>query len=153
MTLDSGVWSRVHHPPMDGMRPGGGLRIGEVAARTGVSVDALRYYERRGILPAPQRRQSGYRIYTQATVQRVQAIKWAQALGFRLREIPPLLQGDHGRNPGARRRAALLAKGLEVGATLRRLQGVRKTLGALAACHCRGSCPIVEQALATRRQR
>lgn len=59
---------------MDGMRPQGGLRIGELAARAGVSVDTLRYYERRGLLPAPQRQQSGYRVYTPATVQRVRAI-------------------------------------------------------------------------------
>ena len=144
MTLDPGPRSRVHDSSVDQR----GLRIGEAAARAGLSVDTLRYYERRGLLPAPARRRSGYRVYPAETVERVRAIKWAQALGFRLREIPPLLRGGHGARPGAGRRAALLAKEMEIGATMRRLRDVQRTLTALAACRCRGRCPIVARALA-----
>jgi DNA-binding transcriptional MerR regulator len=58
------------------------LRVGEVAARAGVHRETLRYYERRGLIPPPPRRISGYRAYPPETVERVRLIKWAQGLGF-----------------------------------------------------------------------
>ena len=63
------------------------LRVGEMAARAGVHRETLRYYERRGLVPAPPRQSSGYRAYPADTVERVRLIKWAQGLGFTLREI------------------------------------------------------------------
>lgn len=68
------------------MEPGS-LRAGEVAVGAGVHRETLRYYERRGLIPAPPRRASGYRAYPPETVERVRLIKWAQGLGFTLREI------------------------------------------------------------------
>lgn len=67
------------------------LRIGEVATRSGVSIDALRYYERRELLPAAPRTRSGYRMFSSETVDRVLFIKQAQELGFTLDEISKLL--------------------------------------------------------------
>ncbi len=47
------------------------LRIGHVAARSSVSVDTLRYYERLGLVPKPARTQSGYRLYEERVVERI----------------------------------------------------------------------------------
>jgi MerR family mercuric resistance operon transcriptional regulator len=70
------------------------LRIGEVATRSGVSIDTLRYYERRELLPAAPRTASGYRMFSPETVDRVLFIKQAQELGFTLDEIATLLAAD-----------------------------------------------------------
>jgi MerR family transcriptional regulator, mercuric resistance operon regulatory protein len=67
------------------------VRTGQVAADAGVNVQTLRYYERRGLLPEPPRRDSGYRAYSKDTVAVVRFIKRAQELGFTLGEIDTLL--------------------------------------------------------------
>lgn len=74
------------------------MRIGEVARLGGVSVDALRFYEERGLIK-PQRSANGYRLYPQETLQLVGYIKLAQQLGFSLAEIGenlPLLWNSEG---------------------------------------------------------
>ena len=53
----------------------GGLAIGTVAARAGVKVDTVRYYERRGVLPAAERRRSGYRSFEPEVVERILYVK------------------------------------------------------------------------------
>jgi DNA-binding transcriptional MerR regulator len=63
----------------------GGVRTSEVAAQAHVNTQTLRYYERRGLLPAPKRTSSGYRAYTAASVRVVRFVKRAQQLGFTLR--------------------------------------------------------------------
>ena len=63
------------------------LKIGEVAKRAGVTVDAVRFYERRGVLPPAERQPSGYRNYTDETVERIRLTKSLQALGFTLEEV------------------------------------------------------------------
>jgi DNA-binding transcriptional MerR regulator len=67
-------------------------RIGQVAEQAGVSVDAVRFYERRGVLPKPRRRESGYREYTAATVERILFAKSLQAIGFSLDDIVAVLR-------------------------------------------------------------
>ncbi|HWZ58676.1 MAG TPA: heavy metal-responsive transcriptional regulator [Gemmatimonadaceae bacterium] len=67
------------------------MRIGQVAAQAAVNIQTLRYYERRGLMPAVERRESGYREYDPTAVDRVRFIKHAQALGFTLDEIGDLL--------------------------------------------------------------
>lgn len=69
-----------------------GTYIGEVAEGAGVSVQTVRYYERLGLLPVPQRRDSGYRVYGLETVERLRFIHQAQAAGFRLEEIKEILR-------------------------------------------------------------
>ena len=68
------------------------MRVGEVAERAGVKVETLRYYERRGLLPAPQRTPSGHRRYDEETVRFLVAIKEAQAVGFTLAEVAEYLR-------------------------------------------------------------
>ena len=67
------------------------MRIGEVATNARVSVETLRYYERRGLLPKPERSASGYRSYDADTVRRVHFVRHAQHVGFTLDEIADLL--------------------------------------------------------------
>ncbi len=62
------------------------MKIGKVAVRAGVSVDALRFYEEKGLIK-PQRSANGYRHYPEETLQLVGYIKLAQQLGFSLKEI------------------------------------------------------------------
>jgi len=63
------------------------VKIGEVAKRSDVTVDTVRYYERVGVLPEPDRRPSGYREYEAAIVGRIQLARELQAIGFSLTEI------------------------------------------------------------------
>lgn len=67
------------------------MTIGQVAANATVNIQTIRYYERRGLIPAPPRTPSGYRQYTEVAVARIRFIKRAQALGFSLSEIRDLL--------------------------------------------------------------
>lgn len=68
-----------------------GLSAGKLAKAADVNVETLRYYEKRGLLPEPPRKESGYRVYPESTVDRLKFIKGAQVLGFTLEEIQDLL--------------------------------------------------------------
>ena len=68
-------------------------RIGEIAERTGVSVETLRYYEKRRLLNAPARTEGGFRVYSDAVVHQVKFIKQAQSLGLTLDDIQQLAAG------------------------------------------------------------
>lgn len=67
------------------------MKIGEVATGADVSVDTVRFYERRGLLPTPRRRPSGYREYPPSTVERIRMARTLQHLGFTLDEIIDML--------------------------------------------------------------
>lgn len=66
-------------------------KIGEVARRAHVNKETVRYYEKRELIPQPDRRRSGYRIFTQRHIDQIKFIKRAQELGFTLSEIQELL--------------------------------------------------------------
>ncbi len=68
------------------------LKIGEVAKLAGVGIEALRFYEKGGLLERPGRTHSGYRLYDESVLERISFIKRAQALGFTLDEISQLIQ-------------------------------------------------------------
>ncbi len=68
------------------------MRIGELAKQTGTSVQALRFYERSGLLPPPTRTESGYRAYAAVDLRRVELIQQAKRLGFSLDEIKRILR-------------------------------------------------------------
>src|SRR5215510_761707 len=68
------------------------MKVGQLAEATGVSVQAIRFYERRGLLPAPRRLQSGYRDYPAEAVRAVLRIKRMQEVGFTLRELEHFLR-------------------------------------------------------------
>ena len=68
------------------------LKIGEVAKETGVSVKAIRFYEKIGLIPAPDRIfSSGYRLYTDRDVRRLRLIKRVKLLGIRLSQIKEIV--------------------------------------------------------------
>jgi len=67
------------------------MRIGELAAKAGVNIQTLRFYEREGLLLPPVRTVSGYRSYASRDLERVRFIRLCQGLGFTLREIEKLL--------------------------------------------------------------
>jgi DNA-binding transcriptional MerR regulator len=68
------------------------LRIGQVARRTGLSVETIRYYERLGLVAEAARTPSGYRQFEPEVVERLRFVQRAQALGFSLEEIRELLE-------------------------------------------------------------
>ena len=118
------------------------LRIGDVAAAAGVSVDALRFYERRGLLKPAARRASGYREYTSEAVGLVRFIRRAQSLGFSLAEVEDLVRLRErawaGRAPEQLRDAAV-AKVKEIDRRLRELRTLRDALGRLVTA-CDNAC-------------
>lgn len=73
-----------------GMNGPQSLRIGQVARKTGLTVDAIRFYERAGLLPRPMRTSGGYRLYNPPAVADLEFIQKAQQLGFSLNEIREL---------------------------------------------------------------
>ncbi|HUF13914.1 MAG TPA: MerR family DNA-binding protein [Longimicrobiales bacterium] len=125
-----------------------GLRSGEVAVRAGIGLEALRFYERRGLVPVPPRAGNGYREFPVETVARIRFIQRAQQLGFSLEEIGELLglrvEADVDCE-GVRVRAE--AKLAEVEEKIRDLERIRSTLGELVqTCLDQGSsgdCPIL----------
>lgn len=70
---------------------GAGVKTGQLARRAGVNLQTVRYYERRGLLAEPPRRDSGYRDYGPESVDALRFIKRAQQLGFTLSEVEQLL--------------------------------------------------------------
>ena len=76
------------------------MKIGEVSKKSGVGIEALRFYEKSGLLERPERTYSGYRLYTATVLDRIAFIKQAQLLGFSLDEIRKLIgQKKKGESP------------------------------------------------------
>lgn len=71
------------------------LTIGKLAKAADVSIETIRFYQRRGLLAAPLKPLTGYRRYNEDAVKRVRFIKQAQILGFTLAEVMGLLQLDN----------------------------------------------------------
>lgn len=65
--------------------------VGQLAKRTDINIETVRYYEKRGLLPEPMRSESSYRQYTENDVARIMFIKRSKDLGFTLKEISELL--------------------------------------------------------------
>ncbi|MEX1208119.1 MAG: MerR family transcriptional regulator [Acidimicrobiia bacterium] len=68
------------------------MRIGEVSDATGLEASAIRFYERQGVLPAPDRTDSGYRDYSEANLELVRFVKRARSLGFPLDDIREIVE-------------------------------------------------------------
>lgn len=65
-----------------GGRSKGSMQIGQIAAQTGVGIDAIRFYERNGLLAAPARSRGGFRLYSSNDLSSLQFIRRLQTLGF-----------------------------------------------------------------------
>lgn len=126
------------------------MRIGVLARRAGVNVQTVRYYERRGLLAAAARRPSGYREYTERSLDRLLFIRRAQQLGFTLGEIENLLSLRLGSGTTAADVKARAAATMErIDERIRDLERIRGALSHLAG-RCRGDrgpigdCPLLE---------
>ena len=109
-----------------------GLLIGEVAKRSGASRKALRLYEAAGILPAPRRTQSGYRVYSSEALDLLAFVRQAQRLGFTLDEIKEIVAIKRaGRAPCLHVRELVQRKAEELNQRLLDLTTVRNGLRAL----------------------
>jgi MerR family transcriptional regulator, Zn(II)-responsive regulator of zntA len=127
--------------------------IGELAARGGVTPDALRYYERLGVIARAPRTSGGFRVYTKDALDRLRFIKQAQLHGLTLAEIRELLRLDTRRGGSQCRRVheLLQRKLTDVDTRLNALQEFRQTLSEyLAQCDQAlagapdAACPVVE---------
>lgn len=126
---------------------GGSLSIGQLAKVSGVGVDAIRFYERRGLLPTPVRKASGYRVYGRDAAARLGFIRRAQTFGFSLDEIAVLLRSreEVGGVAAAKSLAQVKLATLELQAV--ELLKLKDDLAQLVN-HCPGSgeasyCPIL----------
>jgi MerR family transcriptional regulator, redox-sensitive transcriptional activator SoxR len=112
------------------------LSIGQVAERAGVSVSAIRFYERNGLLPEPER-VGGKRRFTEDTVQRLGTIDVAKQAGFSLDEARVLLDSIDRGSPAHEQLQALAAGKLpEVEALIERAEAMRDWLTAANSCGC-----------------
>jgi Cu(I)-responsive transcriptional regulator len=124
------------------------LTSGQAAKAAGVGVETLRFYERKGLLPKPVRKTSGYRVYTPESVDRLAFIKRAQRLGFTLKEVKDLLRLRDDPHAGRRDvREKTASKIADIDAAIEDLKAKRAELVSLAA-ECSGdgpaaACPIV----------
>ena len=124
------------------------MRIGELAKTTGIGIDAIRFYERHGLLPEPKRRESGYRTYAVDDVRQLQFIARAKQLGFSLQEIRELLELSNARDTDvASVKAATEKKLQDVERRLAEMTHIRDGLRTLIErCPGHGSpedCPIL----------
>jgi DNA-binding transcriptional MerR regulator len=130
------------------------MQIGRVAQKTGLSVDAIRFYEKSGLLPRPARTQSGYRLYQEREIADLEFIQKAQQLGFSLNEIRELFSIQRHPDEVCEHVRDLIAQKLNlVRAKIAELQSMEADLaGALRQCRSalrqptkhRDSCPVLE---------
>lgn len=125
------------------------MNIGDASKASGVSQRMIRHYEKIGVIPAPPRRDSGYRDYSDADVSRLRFVAHARDLGFPIEEIRALLGlwADKGRS-SADVKALATARAEELGRKAQALEEMRATLLDLAKrCHGdeRPDCPIIER--------
>jgi len=124
------------------------MNIGEAAARSGVSAKMIRYYEQSGLITAPQRTMSGYRVYQDQDIHALRFIRRARDLGFTVEQIGELMElwRDRSRASADVKRIAMAhVEVLE--AKRREIEEMAKALKHLARnCHGDGrpDCPIIE---------
>jgi Cu(I)-responsive transcriptional regulator len=124
------------------------MNIGEAARASGVSAKMIRYYESIGLLPAADRRDSGYRSYGEPEIHRLRFVRRARDLGFPIETIRDLLSlwSDRGRSNAEVRKVAL-GHVADLEAQAAKLQDMIATLNALVGACARGNrphCPIIE---------
>jgi MerR family mercuric resistance operon transcriptional regulator len=129
------------------------FRIGEVAAQAEVSIDTVRFYERRHLLPRAHRTQGGFRLFPPETIERIRFIRQAQDVGLSLDEIESIVTVGGGVNE-CRRISTLLTSKLSVlEARIKAMQDFRKRLVQhLKACEDElkkqgtgTKCPVIKE--------
>ena len=133
-----------------------GIQIGKVSERTGVSVDAIRFYEKQRLLNRPARTEGGFRLFNASDIGRIQFIRRAQHLGFSLPEIRELMvlqrngfeACSHVRDLLKSKVAAIWNKIRELaileGKVVRSLRTCERKLRSSGDSH-QGCCPVLEE--------
>lgn len=134
---------------MDAAGPDAPLRIGDVARLAAVSIDAVRFYEREGLLGRVRRTRSGQRQYDGQVVRRLAFVRRAAALGFSLAEVKQLLAlRVSARTPCERVRERALAKAADIDQRIAELEAMRGALARLARSCADGhsaGCPFLDE--------
>ena len=113
------------------------LKVSDLAREARLSPDAIRFYEREGLLPEPPRSGAGYRLYDPGILHRLRFIKGAQAMGLKLSEIRELLEiQDKGACPCGHTRTIVERRITEIDAEMARLSQIRHALAEMAALDC-----------------
>lgn len=123
------------------------MTIGQLAAAADVNVETVRYYHRRGLLPAPERPSGGIRRYPVSALKRLRFIKRSQTLGFSLDDVWALLSLDDGQACGAARGIGE-SKLADVRQRIKNLQSLENSLQQLVR-RCSTSkgkvtCPLID---------
>ena len=138
----------------------GGLKIGELAQRAGMTAKAIRFYEARRVLPPPTRGANGYRLYGQGALELLTFVKQATGLGLTLAEIRDIIvirQG--GRPPCGHVHRLLQDKARELDRKLRALVEMRRRIRRSLAAWKRAPagtsvvCPHIESRTGARRRK
>ena len=125
------------------------VTIGKLAKNAGVNIETIRFYERKGIMPKPERKPGGFRLYSETDLKRLRFILIAKRHGFTLNEIKELLDlrvDPQSTCEDVRDKAQEKIRVIEE--KLRELKRMKKALQTLASsCHGgnpAGDCPILE---------
>ena len=132
------------------------MQIGEIAKRTCLTVDAIRFYEKRRLLPRAVRSAGRFRLYGESSVERLRFIQQMQGLGFSLREVGELIQLRERKVEACESvRQLLTAKLADVRAKMREVRRLETELGAdFRKCsrelnhrrrHVACACPVLEE--------
>jgi MerR family transcriptional regulator, mercuric resistance operon regulatory protein len=123
------------------------LTIGDVARRTGVNIETVRYYERIGLLPKPTRTEGGHRAYDEAALKRLAFVRRSRDLGFTLDDIRALLSLVAGGFTCGEVRTLTEAHLANVKRKIADLRRMQKALSGMVA-ECRDGtvpeCPIID---------
>jgi DNA-binding transcriptional MerR regulator len=117
------------------------MRIGHLAKRVGATVEALRFYEKLGLLGPVRRDRSGYRIYDEQAYRALIVVRWAQSAGLTLREMA-LFMGGRGPSRVSALHALIDAKLDDIRASQERLRRQIARLQALRAMSWDGTCTL-----------
>jgi MerR family copper efflux transcriptional regulator len=159
ISLDSGLRSRLYDFVMatNHETETTAMQIGEVAKRTSLTVDAIRFYEKRKLLPKAVRSAGRFRLYGEGTIERLHFIQQLQGLGFSLREVGELIQLRERKVDACESvRELVKAKLTDVRAKLQELRHLESELEMdLRKCnrelnhrrqHASCACPVLEDA-------
>lgn len=126
-----------------------GLTIGRMAKKAGVTIDTVRFYERRGLIAEPPRSAANYRLYPEEDAARLRFIRHAKDLGFSLTEIKELLDLRH--DPAATKADVKHCAEAKIRDIKQKINDLSRILAALepltATCNGHGpvsECPILE---------
>lgn len=122
------------------------MKIGALVNQHGISVDTVRFYEKKGLLSPSARSEAGYRIYTAQDSERLAFILRAKSVGFNLEQVGELLQIEDSRSDWACEdvKSKVEEKMAEIEIQIARLQGFHRSLKRLADACCGGAISAKE---------